>query len=234
MVSVHIVVARYKEDLQWLVKLAPLAHDHHWQVTFHIYNKDPDTRSHVEAVQRELLIFAEGAHIVELNNLGRESDTYLRHILAQYDSVTSYQTPTYWVFLQGRIEDHIRRTYRCSDQADFVVGQVRDAMDHGVSMSTAKAHDIGIHSATRSFRLRLWDHKDQEGMTKCLGDWFEDRFEYPFPDQAKWWTGALFCVDASRIMRRPRAFYEACLADVQYPCPEAGHFLERVWLYMFM
>jgi hypothetical protein len=43
----------------------------------------------------------------------------------------------------------------------------------------------------------------------------------------------LFAVANSRILSKPKEFYERLLAELQTPNPEVGHFFERSWSYIF-
>lgn len=81
-----VIVARYKEDLNWL-SLIPESFD----VT--IYNKGEEITSR-KALSRNPTIIA-------LPNNGRESDTYIRHILRR-----EYEPESYTVFLQGDPFEH--------------------------------------------------------------------------------------------------------------------------------
>lgn len=75
---VHIVVARYTENLDWLSHLSKM------NVT--VYNKGPPIA---------------GVPSVSLPNVGREAHTYLFHIVHAYDSL-----PEYTAFVQGHPFDH--------------------------------------------------------------------------------------------------------------------------------
>jgi len=77
--SVHVVVAKYNEDVSWVEGLKH-------KVT--IYDK---SRSPIKGS-------------VPLKNVGREGQTYLRHIIENYDSLDDVT-----VFLQGNPFDHMQR-----------------------------------------------------------------------------------------------------------------------------
>ena len=82
----RIIVARYKEDLDWL-SLIP----DHFDVT--VYNKGEEVTAK-KALSRN-------PTIIKLPNSGRESDTYIRHILRR-----EYEPESYTVFLQGDPFEH--------------------------------------------------------------------------------------------------------------------------------
>jgi len=77
----EIVVSRYNEDLRWLLPYNDI-------VTF--YNKGNDNINYLNCK-------------INLENKGREGDTYLHHMITNYDRLAS-QT----IFIQGEIHDHNR------------------------------------------------------------------------------------------------------------------------------
>ena len=79
-----LVVARYKEDLTWLETLLASVNQHQQEPQLpphavYVYNKggyDP-------CLDR---LAALGVHIRSLPNIGREGDTFLTHIIDEYDN----------------------------------------------------------------------------------------------------------------------------------------------------
>jgi len=76
--KLHVVVARYKEDVSWIEGLRALRPD----TVFTVYNKHS------------------GDNL--LPNVGREAHTYVHHILADYDDPADH-----YLFLQGSPFDHL-------------------------------------------------------------------------------------------------------------------------------
>jgi hypothetical protein len=78
--AIDMVVAHYNEDLSWLEYVRPF-------VRLFIYHKgnNPDTNN----------------DYIILNNVGKETHTYLTHIINNYDNLAEVT-----VFVQGRISDH--------------------------------------------------------------------------------------------------------------------------------
>ena len=74
----EIVISRFNENLDWVTSL---------KIPFQIYNKG----GHLEL-----------PHIV-LNNIGREAQTYLHHLIVKFNSLAEYT-----VFLQGNPHRHTR------------------------------------------------------------------------------------------------------------------------------
>lgn len=82
----QLVIARFNEDLSWLEHV-PDCFD------IYIYNKGPDIRDHS--------VLDRAAAVITIPNIGRESETYLHHILL-HRSVSN----RYIVFTQGDPFEH--------------------------------------------------------------------------------------------------------------------------------
>lgn len=85
-----IVIAKYKEDIQWLEDLV-LDYDAH---TVHVYNKSEDPHLHYKSSSGYVYTYS-------LPNIGREAHTFLTYIVTNY-----FQLPENVLFLQGNPFDH--------------------------------------------------------------------------------------------------------------------------------
>jgi hypothetical protein len=85
--SREIVVARYKEDISWLLQVSPL-----WLIT--VYNKGPSNIP-------EAVTSAGNITIIELENKGREAETYAQHMLKRYHTIADLT-----IYIQGDPFDH--------------------------------------------------------------------------------------------------------------------------------
>lgn len=210
----EVVVARYTEDVEWLSPIAPL-------VT--MYNKGPeDIPDHIASQFKE---------IVCLPNVGRESHTYLYHILNRYDSLA----PT-TVFIQGRIQDHLPASQPIAPH-DFVTALGNEATLYGVSKNAHPYTEYGVLSAIPSFSLQAYY---ANGVTPAsrpsFGEWMETVVQVPMkPNEAiPWFRNALFAVRKERITRYPKTYYEKLLREVDgIVNPEAAHYFERAWHAIF-
>lgn len=126
--ELHLVVARYNEDLSWVEDLG---------VKYTIYNKGNDIS--LPCIKRE--------------NLGREGETYLNYIVSNYESIDSTT-----VFLQGHPFDHLAESQKelrdtiCSakDELTFIgpsyVCNGDGAPHHGGLPVSKTARLLGIES----------------------------------------------------------------------------------------
>ena len=206
----HIVVARYNESVEWL---APL------KKHCRIYNKG-------QAL--------EGA--IQLPNVGRESHTYLRYIIDNYEAL-----PEVVVFTQGAIEEELMEQYPYETQTGdktpvkFMIELTLSAHENGQSQNFFYNQQISEpYRATPSLRMYSYKGAPLHLINKTLGEWYEGHFEKPYPDSPPWYIHALFAVKRERILQHPKELYERLIKDVETAVdPEVGHFFEKTWLILF-
>ena len=89
----RLVVAKYKEDISWINELKD-----HFDIV--VYNKDNNLDPHdLNFHKREYHI--DGIKWIDLPNIGREAQTYLFHIIENFDNLHDLE-----VFTQGNPFDH--------------------------------------------------------------------------------------------------------------------------------
>jgi hypothetical protein len=210
----ELIVARYNEDVSWLG--GEFAKD------CVIYNKGEDALSiEQEAFKR----------VVSLSNVGRESHTYLYHIVEHYDTLAPVT-----VFTQARIEDHFEGQWSPENGREYLLKLAQQAREYGQSQNASMYQHLGGMSAIPSFNLQAYYDR---GLVKSnydnLGQWFKALVGYDMPIQGvHWYKNALFAVKRERIHLHPRSFYERLLKEVAIVVnPEAGHYFERSWYMIF-
>jgi hypothetical protein len=214
-----LVVAHYGEyDLAWMQGLTEAA-PHAWREF--VYHKGPPDRC------------APDWH--PLPNVGRESHTYLHHIIAHYDDIASSPPGTTTFFCQAGLADHSG-----PDVQRFVTASIASARQGGVATVHASDHlEWGSLSAIYDFRIHEWPAgvptvPCRGGMN--FGQWYETVLQHRFPrDQPlRWIAGANLAVRHDVIARRPKSFYERLIQDLMHAVnPELAHFFERAWLTVF-
>ena len=199
----ELVVARYKEDLGWLREHA----DH-----CHVYDKGGHS-----AVDLSFNMWE------RLPNVGRESHTYLHHIITNYDHLANVT-----VFTQGSITDHPTLYYK------DIKHYVAETQVNGISFQ-------------RTFRLKGWDrikyfgkfeHAAKVGSLKLcnttLGDFWKVIFGTDHPKDIKISLGGMFGVSRRRIRSHPKKFYKNIISFLSHHSnPEEGHYMERFWFSIF-
>jgi Protein of unknown function (DUF3431) len=206
--SLEIVIAHYNEDLTWL-------HPYASQVTIYSKGKTPPTNSFNRTLS--------------LPNIGRETHTYLTHIVRTYDSL-----PSLILFLQGNIHDTNNGTPEHTSQP----------LSEIISLATSTLSDTQTLPIGRTHFFSDWDG------IKYLPSWIQRRgqtlkrtplspaqfweriFHEPHPAAVRFAQGALFAATRGAIRRRPKKFYVDLLRyfeELGEVNPEEGHFMERFW-----
>lgn len=206
--TIRVVVAKYKEDIAWVEKLG-------FPAT--IYDKSGDKPG------------VHGEHA--LPNNGRESHTYLHHILERYPDFEDYT-----VFLQGDPFKHLAEGADAGYLRDLITQKVRK----GVQFSGLAWYRLSCDRLGRPHHMRDADKKGRwKGWGKDIpvGEVFEKLFPVPAPEKFMASAPAgLFLVSRERILTRPLSFYEGAM-DLVLDDPEdennTGHALERLWQVIF-
>ena len=225
----HIVVARYKEPLDWIGLLSPAQKKCVW-----IWNKGGGGEEEEALLAARLGVPA--AQVRSLPNVGRESHTYLSHVIAEYERL-----PSRIIFIQGNPFDHIRPPI-VQDAAGlqaWLDAWCADIDENGITV-TNLVNTPGHELTAPGWRIREWAGA-LEPAPAALGPWMRGYVGCgaQFPTEATsqprflWYMGACFGVSGKCAAHRPRAYYERLRDQVSTSNPEAGHFMERSWFYIF-
>lgn len=201
----QIVVAKYNEDIKWLLPFK--------DITI-IYNKGINN------------INMDRFETIRLPNIGRESHTYLYHIINNYENLADKT-----IFLQGSIIDH--KIFNLEDyfkENDFIgkldilkLDKFKNKIEHyGKWKIDYKNGD-----------MKICNYTPYDWITKIIGiDMDMDGDIYSDFINVVW--GANFAVSKKLIHSKPIEFYENIIRHIDYhKNPEEGHFLERSWYIIF-
>jgi hypothetical protein len=188
----QIVVSRYKENIDWVEELKDLD----FKVT--IYNK------------------YEGSNL--LPNVGRESHTYIHHIVENWDNLADVT-----IFVQGNPFDHCHTFLN-------ILNDIRD-------------NNIDFYMLTNYLdgnpQLIFCDKNSQPHGVK-FGKFIPSGLLYEWltltksPETFIASPGAQFAVNKKVIMNRTKKFYERALKSLNYSSdPIEGHCFERIWPTIF-
>lgn len=194
----QIVVARYNEDISYLYLLSNI---------IIIYNKGDDN-------------IPKYYNSIKLPNIGRESHTYLYHIINNYDTLA-----TITLFIQGRVSDHkllpIMEYFKDNKfigrESTYDIEMLKDYIQHnGKYLKELKNKDL----KKSKYTPYQWINKiglNIENLKKFKMVW-----------------GANFSVSKDMIHKKPKIFYENLIKYLEYDKnPEEGHFFERSWSIIF-
>ncbi len=188
MSTYQVVISRFEEDINWVRNI---------KMPVVVYNKGASATG----LEMDL-------PVIRRPNFGRESETYLHHIIENYDSL-----PDYLVLLQGYPIDHCYDLFTIlSDHADSnVVVPLsecwkRETLDAEYNWPGFKEYLLSLGS--------LIGLRDMESLSYS--------------------TGAQYIVPREMILRRPKSQYQELITKVNYSVnPLEGYVMERLWPYVF-
>lgn len=213
--NIELVIARYNEPLLWLLDPP--------------FNKFPNT-IYNKGNNETFIINEHNQAIISLPNLGRESESYLQHVIRRYDSLAKVT-----VFLPGSLDSNGNK-YR---KAIYILTNI-------VSASTFIGinHRPSIKDDLYHFTLDEWssrtginsknnpESKLTPSLIRPYGKWYEHHFKGLETHVAPY--GGVFSVSRRDIIQHPIKRYKTLIQDLQVSSnPEVGHYFERSWEAVF-
>jgi len=212
--EVSLVVARYNEDLDWVLPYHDIAV---------VYNKGPELTIQFKTV-------------ITLENVGREGHTYLYHIINNYNNLTEK-----CIFLQGNPIDQLYRnpsldrsfgnrwgdppitSYKVEDylfKETFWVNNLRPS----VLYCGKKFGKFGKVEANIDSNMTMDDFFHQ--YVEC-----ENLKEIPEPFY--WFQKGQFVCTKQNLLSNSKEYYSKLIKGLEYTNnPIEGHYLERFWYYI--
>jgi len=194
----QVIVAKYKENVAWVsktfVNIPYIIYDkYHRQASHHLPNIPTFPVQLFNGIKHQK------------TPTGRESHTYLYHIIKHYDSLADVN-----IFLQGN-------PHEISS----------NALD---PLRILFRHDFNdINFIPLNFPLIICDKRAAPLHTGLpLERVFNRLFQGPCPDFFAYSWGAMFCVTKEYIRNRPLSFYEQMM-QIVYEEPHSGYIYERLW-----
>lgn len=222
----NIVIARYNEDIDWMQQFA-----NHPFYTIHLYDKGTPITSYVASSLSNLICH-------KLPNIGRESHTYLAHIIDNYDAIAATPEDVTF-FTQAGIESHILipKSSTLSLWLDTITQETRK-MGYSLSQTSSTNSCLPEHRPLPEFRITEWPIGTKltpNARDDTFGTWFERCLQQRLPPLSHflWTIGAIFAVRHDRIASFPKTYYETLQAEHNGRNPEVSHFFERCWYYIF-
>jgi hypothetical protein len=158
-------------------------------------------------------------NVKQLDNVGRESDTYLRHIIENYDELADYT-----MFIQDDTDNHIQYAYQFSYKTQDVIDSNTPFYQYKTSWSKngntetrlirdgyLNLHTLPSHTSIKDFCKQFGVHLPKSYTTELC---------------------AFFIVTRATIQARPKAFYESVRAWL-LENPKRGFVMEHVWKLIF-
>ena len=202
-----LIISRFNEDISWLEEIKGFK-------TI-IYNKG------------ESLSNSKFKNIININNVGRESHTWLYHIIENYKDLDDVN-----IFLQGRIDDLGCMAYQ--NPHDYLKEINKNgfiASRYGILGPLHWGWHVGIEK-NKKYMLE-WD----SGMISRSNIGFRKFAKELFPEIPIFVStsyGGCFAVKKELIKNYDKEFYKKLLDTLsKHKNPIEGHYLERLWCYMF-
>lgn len=198
---------------------------------------------------------------VRLPNVGRESHTYLEHVIRTRAHAQISDGPpgsradtSITVFLQGGMRDHVPMPHTTVSYVQALVDEA-SCSDAGESRNHACHSHFGAFNAWPGMRAAMFARVGDSGQT--FREWFEGHISpWIWTDVSQgpsWWQNGVFAVRTCRfwsvdeeeeaqqedgggdpVARVYNEFFEMLRGQVAWHVnPEQGHFFERSWHHVF-
>jgi len=209
---IEIVISRYNEDLEWLKKKMFI-----YPVT--IYNKGNNDNFYKP----------KGCKVIKLPNVGRESHSYLYHVVNNYDKLSDLT-----VFLPGSADDKRKIKW-----VNKVINKIKKE-----AKTTFPAQERGdIKKKFYNFELDNWESTHESNNKansekklfpsniRPFGKWYEAHFDKNVKYSG---YGGIFAVSDIHIKQYNKQYYKKLLKEIGVSSnPEVGHYFERAWVAVF-
>ena len=213
-VPFEIVIARYQENLDWVDEIPKELYNH---IT--IYNKGDDMKNTIP-----------NSTLIKLPNYGRESHTYLYHVINNYNNLADVT-----LFLPGSVHSREDKWKRYE--------QVIKELNNSKTSTLVCSEIENIINDSYNFNINNWVVTNAENRTKNsnteltpanirpYGKWFEAKFPNEVMSCISF-TG-IIAVTKEDILKRPKKFYIDLLNEHLFENAEVVHYSERSWKNIF-
>ena len=167
---------------------------------------------------------------VKIPNVGRESHTYLYHIINNYNNLKDIT-----IFLHGSNDEKEKK-----EKSKRLINMIEDT-NSAVFISEELNN---VKNDLYNFKLDDWTGTNEDNnkllpknnfekaKIRPYGKWFEDKFDDLEINNVAW--RGTFSVSKEDIIQKPQSFYESLITDLKNgPNPEEGHYFERSWAAIF-
>ena len=210
------IVSFYNEDLGWL---------ENYYMKKYVYCKNIDNLK---------------SNYIQLRNCGRDSHTFLHHIVHNYDNLTEVV-----VFTPGSVSTEAwgglkLRKFR------YVIDNLYKVFTHGI---VCMPHEDGVDKVhfDYNFTISEWKGTDSKNCnnqnsslilakTRPFGKWYQENIDNNIDKIKK--VGIcynnIFATTKFQIQKYPKTFYENLLLQLQIgENLEVIHYVERIWLSLY-
>jgi hypothetical protein len=220
--DIELVISRYNEDLKWL------ENEPFNKYKYIVYNKgNNDNFYKSDNFKGE----------IKLPNVGRETHSYLIHIINNYDNHT-FSNIT--VFLPGSIE--LEHKYERGKKLLYEIEKTNNSNVFSCIFTDKPVREVFNHfqidnyiSSNNNNRNINNDPTIEIAEVRPFGEWYSKIFNNINIDNNCFTQNALFGITKETIFKNSKSYYEDLIVHVdKHHNPEAGHYFERSWDTVFM
>lgn len=214
--SIEIVVSRFNEDLNWLNEY-PFS-----KYPVICYNKGINNNYNINNMKKS----------IKLLNVGRESHTYLYHIINNYDNLADIT-----IFLPGSANSNAYNKKIRSIQLVKECEKSNTSVIIGVKHKSVKKELYNFKmekykSTTQDNNVINPETKLELSKIRPYGLWYENKF--PNTDIHYIPYSGIIAISKEHILQYPKVYYEKLIDELSYSSnPEVGHYFERSWVAIF-
>lgn len=214
--QIEIVTSRFNEDLTWTNQL-PFS-----KYPVVVYNKGNNYNYSVNNLKKE----------IKLMNVGRESHSYLYHIINNYNDLADIT-----VFLPGSVNTNVYNKWK---RANILMNELQK---HDDSLFIGAKHK-NVREDLYSFKMDKYDStnpnnklvnpetKLEASRIRPYGKWYEHHFDGVDIEYVSY--SGIFAVSREDILKKSKRYYENLIEELSRSSnPEVGHYFERSWVAIF-
>jgi hypothetical protein len=193
-----IIISRYNEDIQWTHYI-----DEKWKI--YLYNKGNDIND-LSYIKKE--------------NCGRESETYISHIIENYENLADYNC-----FCQGHPFDH---------SPDFLF-EIKNFTAHDHFYAFDNPNGVYAGKFDGIYLECDVDGAPQHGGLQIIDFCKKINLNIQTNKKIKFTPGAQFIINKKNILKHDRDFYinlNNILINSEYS-EDGPYILERIWNFIF-
>ena len=213
--SIDVVISRYNENLDWLKEI------NEDKFNIIVYNKGINDN----------FIKLPNMTIINLDNVGRESHTYLYHVINNYNNLADIT-----IFLPG------------SGNIDYKMNKIQHLIElikqHNKAIFLHNSYYNNVKEDLYNFTLNEWTTSDIQNKEinlesklelseiRPFGKWYDHYFN-DIKIQHVTYLG-IFSIDKRDILQHSKEYYENLIKQLSNSSnPEVGHYFERAWEAVF-
>jgi hypothetical protein len=215
MFTCDLVISYYKENLDWLNEFK--------NIQFRkiiIYTKGhQNPKAPLPYIEKQL------------DNYGRCDQTYLHHIVENYDDL-----PDVTIFTTGsaslthkmkQLKFIVKKVFETHDSV-FVGSQIRDVKKKLYNFHIDRHRSANLNNQEYDTNKNVL-HKSP---LRPFGKWYTRHFPRVKITMVNYF--GVFAVSKKHILNHPQTYYQKLLAEFpKHSNPEVGHYFERAWLAVF-